>query len=254
MQNKRAEQRRQQVILTRIAKKYERRISFEIARAMRRAAKAVSSGEVMAVQSVMGKHQGKIERLLNGLWFDSIDSFSGKIAELAKSSKDYEKKAIFDGLDDSTSSSIMADWVASIGLQKITMITSTTKNDIENIIAEGIAEGLSEKDIAKKINVVAPTKSASRSQTIARTEAHGAANYAANETAKAIGIDFNKEWVSAQTERTRETHIDADGQVVAMHEPFSVGGYSMMMPSDSSMGAPAGEIINCMCAVVYTPA
>jgi uncharacterized protein with gpF-like domain len=251
--NKRAEQRRQAAILDRISLKYDRRIAYEIARAMREASRAYSSGQIMPVQSVMGKHQSNIERILTGLWKDSIDVFSERIARLAKHSNSFQVKMAYDVLDTDIANTIMSDWLRSIGLQKITQITSTTKNDIENIISDGIDEGLGEKEIGKLINSVSPTKSASRSQTISRTESHSAADYSANETAKATGLELNKEWVSAENERTRDSHIEANGQVVGMYEAFTVGGFKMMMPSDDSMGAPASEIINCRCAVVYTP-
>lgn len=251
--NKRAEQRRQQATLSRIGSKYERRIAYEIARAMRAASIAYGNSEPMAVQSIMSKHQDNMQRLLSALWRDGALTFSERMLGLAKNHRKMERKAVYDVVATEIADSVMSDWLRSTGLQKITQITSTTKDDIERVISEGISDGLGEKEIANLIKITAPNKSASRSQTIARTEAHGAANYAANETAKAMDVEFKREWVSAETERSRDSHIAADGQTVGMYEAFKVGGYKLMTPGDSSLGAPAKEVINCMCSVVFIP-
>ena len=40
---------------------------------------------------------------------------------------------------------------------------------------------------------------------------------------------------------------------VGRGELFSVGGFPMEYPMDDRYGAPAGEIINCSCTVIYLP-
>ena len=52
-------------------------------------------------------------------------------------------------------------------------------------------------------------------------------------------------------DRVRETHVEADVQVVGVDDPFMVGGYPLNEPGDSSLGAPPGETINCRCSAVY---
>ncbi len=56
-----------------------------------------------------------------------------------------------------------------------------------------------------------------------------------------------KIWVTMGDDKVRETHADADFQVVDVGESYEVGGYSMDYPGDSSYGAPLDEIINCRC-------
>lgn len=56
-----------------------------------------------------------------------------------------------------------------------------------------------------------------------------------------------KEWVSFIDKKTRNSHKVANGQIVPLNEPFSVGNSLLMFPQDSSLGASAREIVNCRC-------
>ena len=95
-----------------------------------------------------------------------------------------------------------------------------------------------------------------RGETIARTETLKALNAGRQEALDQLienpnndvrAKDVVRAWDSTGDARTRETHAAADGQVVPQGEAFTVGGYSMMYPGDTSLGAPAGETVNCRC-------
>lgn len=86
-----------------------------------------------------------------------------------------------------------------------------------------------------------------RATRIARTEATGANNYAAITALRDEGWAA-KEWMAAHDRRTREEHVEADGQTVALDNPFMVGGYALHMPGDPS--GPAHLVINCRCCVL----
>lgn len=96
-----------------------------------------------------------------------------------------------------------------------------------------------------------------RATMIARTETIGAANAgargAAAASAQVMGYaegDVVKEWVSTADSRTRETHLEAEGQqVVGMDTPFTVGGAELDVPGDPF--GPPEETVNCRCAVVF---
>lgn len=60
-----------------------------------------------------------------------------------------------------------------------------------------------------------------------------------------------KRWKTFGDSKVRPTHKDAAGQIVPIGEPFTVGGYKLMFPCDSSLGAGAEEIVNCRCTVQY---
>ena len=88
---------------------------------------------------------------------------------------------------------------------------------------------------------------------IVQTETLTASSVAGYESVKSLGIPFNKIWVNSGLSNSRDTHVEADGQVVDENEPFIVGGEQMMYPRDGSLGASAGNIINCACSHIAIP-
>lgn len=55
------------------------------------------------------------------------------------------------------------------------------------------------------------------------------------------------QWITILDGRERDTHSAAAFQIQPIEAPFIVGGYKMMHPGDTSLGAPMEEIINCRC-------
>ena len=96
-----------------------------------------------------------------------------------------------------------------------------------------------------------------RGETIARTETLKALNAGRQEALDQLienpnndvqAQDVVRAWDSAGDGKTRPTHVAADLQdPVPQGEAFTVGGYSLMYPGDTSLGAPAGETVNCRC-------
>jgi len=120
-------------------------------------------------------------------------------------------------------------------------------------IAQGLAEGEEIPKIATRVREAAGVTEP-RARVIARTESHGARNTvnaaSVRRVANAFGSadPFRRRWQAAEDERTRETHRIADGQTVALSEPFIVGGASLDFPGDPA--GPPGEIINCRCTTI----
>lgn len=128
-------------------------------------------------------------------------------------------------------------------------VTSTTYQAIQQALTDGVAQGASIDDLAAAVEQVFSVASSSRARTIARTEVIGAANGSHTLASQQLPSDVaaGRIWISTSDDRTREEHADADGQVVGMHEPFMVGGDSLMYPGDPN-GTP-DEIINCRCTI-----
>lgn len=80
-----------------------------------------------------------------------------------------------------------------------------------------------------------------------RTGFTGFSGYVAMHAMRAAGRD-EKMWVCRHDEATRSSHLEADGQVVAVERPFMVGGVPLMYPGDR--GGPAEETFNCRCVIV----
>lgn len=85
-----------------------------------------------------------------------------------------------------------------------------------------------------------------RAEMIARTEVVSSANQASLMGYKQVGVD-KKEWIATRDERVRDTHLEADGQIVGIDEKFKVGGEELNAPGDPS--GSAGNVIQCRCTV-----
>lgn len=68
-----------------------------------------------------------------------------------------------------------------------------------------------------------------------------------------LNTPYEKCWSTSGLTNTRMEHLEMEGVCVDENDPFIVGGEMMMYPHDSSMGASAGNIINCACDVLCVP-
>lgn len=143
----------------------------------------------------------------------------------------------------------MREWIQVAGAERITQITSNTRDQLRQILQKGIQEGLSIDDIAKQITEGSKIAGRTRARVIARTEVISASNKGSIQGARATNLDLNKEWIATQDGRTRLEHASADGQVVGMDKPFNVGGEELDYPGDPS-GTP-GNVIQCRCTQGY---
>ena len=84
-----------------------------------------------------------------------------------------------------------------------------------------------------------------RAEAIARTETMRAYNAGSTEIYRANGVE-SREWLATLDDRTRDSHAEANGQIVAIDELFDVGGVEMDFPGDPN--APVEEIVNCRCS------
>jgi hypothetical protein len=113
-----------------------------------------------------------------------------------------------------------------------------------------VRSGLPVETLAREVEAITGYAE-SRAAAIARTETIGAYNGGEMDGARALGADgpSHKQWLSATDARTREAHLDADGQIVALAEPFLVDGEPMDRPVDPA--GSAANVVNCRCSVVF---
>ena len=143
------------------------------------------------------------------------------------------------------------DFIAARANQLAGAVSDTTYAAIQQALVDGVAQGMSIDDLAAEVQHVFDVASSSRARTIARTEVISAANGSASLAAAQLPADVagGQEWISTRDERTRDDHVDADGQVVVMGSPFEVGGESLLYPGDPA--GDGGNVINCRCTVAF---
>ena len=88
---------------------------------------------------------------------------------------------------------------------------------------------------------------------IVQTEALIGAAQAADISAGTLSIGYTKQWCISGLGNTRASHELMDGVEVDQDEPFVLPGGMLMYPHDTSLGADAGEIINCACGCIRRP-
>lgn len=95
-----------------------------------------------------------------------------------------------------------------------------------------------------------------RAERLVRSSYNTASNNAHNAALQEAGFT-KKRWLTSRDARVRRPegsspfdHVAAEGQTVAIDEPFIVSGEQLMFPGDRSRGASAGNIINCRCTTV----
>ena len=141
--------------------------------------------------------------------------------------------------------------------EKVTTISETFKDDFLRTIkfetTAAQAESLGINVIAKNVNAKMTELLGWQALRIAQTEVLSAASVAQNESVKSVGVPYQKTWVAAMI-NTRHSHKAMHGTIAKNDGLFVLpDGSKMEYPRDARFGAPAGEIINCQCFVIYEP-
>lgn len=129
-------------------------------------------------------------------------------------------------------------------------VTETTLQRIRDVIATARAEGLGITEVAARIRDQAFDGAITRTRalTIARTETVGALNEGRWLGATQDGVMQAKRWLSQRDARVRDSHEAAEAAGwLAMPDRFPNG---LLYPHEP--GAPAAEVVNCRCTLLYT--
>jgi uncharacterized protein with gpF-like domain len=149
---------------------------------------------------------------------------------------------------------MMRDWIETTGAERVRMVHLTTIRRLKVAIQDGVNAGNGIEQIARDITRtgtgIADIK---RARVIARTEIISASNLGSLKGAIETGIPLKKEWLATADSRTRDTHIEADGNAVLIEQNFIVGGDQLAFPGDWTNGASADQTINCRCTQIYKP-
>ena len=130
-------------------------------------------------------------------------------------------------------------------------LNRTIRKSIDEAVELGLSGDTMYDYITGQVENALPKKFMGRASTIARTEGGALAQFGQYDAVQKSGLITVKEW-QTQFDNSRDTHIQADGQVVADGEDFIVGGERAIYPQASSLSAK--ERVNCNCNVIYREA
>lgn len=142
------------------------------------------------------------------------------------------------------------EYLATKPKKGLAYINDTTKTHLRAAIAAEVDKGGSIGDMVQAVIKAVDEVYAlriSQALMIARTETAGAFNFATMEGWDQTGEVEGKVWLTAEDDRVRDSHAEADGQEVPLDQPFDVGGSQMDYPGDPS--GPPEEVINCRCSM-----
>ena len=118
---------------------------------------------------------------------------------------------------------------------------------IQSQVAQGIAQGESIPKIAKRLEKVTDNEAAAcirRARTMV-TDCENAGRVRSMKQAEEMGVRTRKQWVCTHDDRTRDTHLQLDGETIDKDAVFWNG---CRWPGDH-LGPPA-EVWNCRCTLV----
>ena len=131
-------------------------------------------------------------------------------------------------------------------LDKVFIASQATLNRVDTSIKLLLTEGY---QTGKGINYVAnllikrfDQLQTWEAQRIARTEIHNSHNTAVMDTYNEYGVEYTM-WISADDDRTRDSHLEINGEIIPMGGTYSNG---LKYPGDTD--GPIEEWINCRCS------
>lgn len=121
---------------------------------------------------------------------------------------------------------------------------------VNSEILQGILQGESIPDISKRLTHVTEMNLASaiRNARTSTTSAENRGRMDSFHRAEDMGIRMVKVWMATNDERTREEHIELDGQEREIDEPFENSLGEIMYPGDPD--ADPANVYNCRCTMV----
>ena len=221
-------------------------------------------------------------------WLDAVSLVSAYLAEDGKANwrstfvpllrgvvgDQAENWSVVLGMEFDLRNLFAEEWFQDYQLEFAQPINQTTLDGLHGMFAQAQAEGWSVPTMEKHIGQLfrqwaegdltgedfdwyEQRMPPHRTEAIARTETIRASNAGSHALFQDWGVQ-RKEWLATHDGRARDTHLAAefhyseggDPGPIPMDEAFVVGGYSMMYPGDSELGAPPGEIVDCRCVTL----
>lgn len=229
----------------------EAHLARVIAAAGRRAAAAARHGE--APRQALATLADDLGRVIAPALADTAQAFGARVIQAPKSQHAFplETKA-FEDLDQAIR---VYSWHGTA--RRVVAVSDSLRETIRRIVEEAIADNIGQEELAQRIvEATSGEIGMARARRIARTEIHAAAMFGQQVAAESSPLAFEKVWLATEDVRTRKSHADANGQRVALDEPFVLtteSGATVRLRYPGDANGPPGEIINCRCVCLYEP-
>lgn len=176
------------------------------------------------------------------------NQFSSSVSHIANSYvKSIDKELELQKMTNRTS-----DWINTWSRELAEIMNINTEESLKTVLSRAMSNGKSVSAVAEDLVDSGTLDSTSRARTTALTEMLRANSVSAQEAYIQSPAVSQKKWrhTGARKNKPRQNHIDMDGQIVPVDEPFELVGasgslYYPMYPRDVCL--PAGESINCHC-------
>ncbi len=122
---------------------------------------------------------------------------------------------------------------------------NTVRPVLQKIVEGAFNDGLPVRDTAALIRSAIGEAAPGQAQMLARTDLNSLNNGGSIMAAGMVGATY-KQWLTAEDDRVRDTHAEADGQTVPIDQPFDVGSEALDYPGDP--GGSDEEVCNCFVA------
>lgn len=219
-----------------------------------------------AWESALKKHYNRVQKAFSG----SVLEFNGKSFTALEYKQEEEEETQADLL-----ALALLNWRNSQSVQQARFIVQTNNTQMRSAISKATqilseqGELLAPRNIAATASNILTQSLAGRVENIITLETQSAAESTKIFEARTMAglkpeptiVDvilpeepterLKKEWQTVGDRVVRPTHKAANRQVVDINSPFIVGGFELMYPSDSSLGAPLRETMGCRCSSLY---
>jgi hypothetical protein len=226
----------------------------------------------VSFETLLEDHYRKVAKAFKGAVLAQNNASS--YAELKQAEEDDQTEELI--------AAILLLWADGHAPIQAGIITTTTEMDMQDAInrarASLLEQGLPtdprslaaaatpilKRILNNRVDLITVTETQTSAEMAKQVEAYTAAGAVVPGLAvpPAVGLQprpaapkLKKSWLDLRDDRTRETHLIAGRRYqespIPITETFVVGGFRMMIPGDTSMGAPIREIANCRCSARY---
>ena len=138
------------------------------------------------------------------------------------------------------------EWTEEDLLNKVFIASKRTlarvTSDLNRIITDGYTSGKGINIVARMLTTRFDQLATWEAKRIARTEIHNAHNRGTMDKYQEFGVEYTM-WIAADDERTRESHLEINGEIIRLGDTYSNG---LKYPGDTD--GPIEEWINCRCS------